>query len=191
MSGPNERDGRGSSPVDGPSVLANLPRTRPQRATARRAAARGSNAAGPATSNETTEAAERATVRDRAQTRKRAKPAPRAKGATPTRAKGATPAPRGKGATAGPSRPKSARTPAGKRGRAPAARRPSGSRPGRQSVPTQGFESEADRARGPVQPPGATELVASAVEIVGELAKSGLATGERLLKDVFSRLPPS
>jgi hypothetical protein len=33
--------------------------------------------------------------------------------------------------------------------------------------------------------------VASAVEIVGELAKSGLSTGERLLKDVFSRLSPS
>ena len=58
-------------------------------------------------------------------------------------------------------------------------------------MPRQGFESEADRARGPVQPPGATELVTSAVEIVGELAKSGLATGERLLKDVFSRLSPS
>jgi hypothetical protein len=42
-----------------------------------------------------------------------------------------------------------------------------------------------------VQPPGGTELVTSAVEIVGELAKSGLATGERLLKDVFSRLSPS
>ena len=59
------------------------------------------------------------------------------------------------------------------------------------SVPRQGYETEADRARGPVQPPGGTELVSSAVEIVGELAKSGLATGERLLKDVFSRLTPS
>jgi len=41
-----------------------------------------------------------------------------------------------------------------------------------------------------VQPPGSTELLASAVEIVGDLAKSGLATGERVLKDVFSRLTP-
>jgi hypothetical protein len=40
-----------------------------------------------------------------------------------------------------------------------------------------------------VQPPGAAELVTSAAEIVGELAKAGLSTGERLLKDVFSRLP--
>lgn len=55
----------------------------------------------------------------------------------------------------------------------------------------QGFESESDRARGPVHPPGGAELVASAAEIVGELAKAGLASGERLLKDVLSRLPLS
>jgi hypothetical protein len=42
-----------------------------------------------------------------------------------------------------------------------------------------------------VQPPGGAELLASAAEIVGELTKSGLATGERLLKDVLSRLPLS
>ena len=56
-------------------------------------------------------------------------------------------------------------------------------------VPLQGFESEHDRARGPVHPPGGVELVASAAEIVGELAKAGLSTGERLLKDLLSRLP--
>ena len=56
-------------------------------------------------------------------------------------------------------------------------------------VPLQGFESEHDRARGPVHPPGGVELVASAAEIVGELAKAGLSTGERLLKDLLSHLP--
>jgi hypothetical protein len=55
----------------------------------------------------------------------------------------------------------------------------------------QGFESESDRARGPVHPPGGAELVASAAEVLGELAKSGLSTGERLLKDLLSRLPLS
>jgi hypothetical protein len=40
-----------------------------------------------------------------------------------------------------------------------------------------------------VQPPGGAELVASAVEIVGELAKAGLTSGERVLRDVFSHLP--
>jgi hypothetical protein len=55
-------------------------------------------------------------------------------------------------------------------------------------VPRQGFESEADLASGPVRPPGGAELVSSAVEIVGELAKAGLSAGERLLRDVISRL---
>jgi hypothetical protein len=40
-----------------------------------------------------------------------------------------------------------------------------------------------------VQPPGGAELLASAAEIVGELAKSGLSAGERVLRDVLSRLP--
>jgi hypothetical protein len=51
--------------------------------------------------------------------------------------------------------------------------------------------SESDRAHGPVHPPGGAELVASAAEIIGELAKAGLSTGERLLKDALSRLPLS
>jgi hypothetical protein len=88
--------------------------------------------------------------------------------------------------------------------RRPAARGSAGSRRGRgasaraagtaataQPVPRQGFECEGDRASGPVQPPGGAELLASAAEIVGELTKAGLSTGERLLKDVLSRLPLS
>ncbi|MGO9321910.1 MAG: hypothetical protein ACLQBY_14060 [Solirubrobacteraceae bacterium] len=58
-------------------------------------------------------------------------------------------------------------------------------------VPRQGFECEGERTSGSVHPPGGAELVASAAEIVGELAKAGLSTGERLLKDVLSRLPLS
>jgi len=56
-------------------------------------------------------------------------------------------------------------------------------------VPTQGFECASESVSGPVQPPGGPELVASAVEIVGELAKAGLSSGERVLRDVLSRLP--
>jgi hypothetical protein len=56
-------------------------------------------------------------------------------------------------------------------------------------MPRQGFESEMDRASGPVQPPGGAELVASAAEIIGELAKAGLSTGERLLRDALTHLP--
>jgi hypothetical protein len=42
-----------------------------------------------------------------------------------------------------------------------------------------------------VQPPGGAELLLSAAELVGELAKAGVSRTERLLKDAFSRLPGS
>jgi hypothetical protein len=58
-------------------------------------------------------------------------------------------------------------------------------------APRQGFECEGERTNSSVHPPGGTELVASAAEIVGEIAKAGILTGERLLKDVLSRLPLS
>jgi hypothetical protein len=58
-------------------------------------------------------------------------------------------------------------------------------------VPRQGFESELDRARGAVEPPGSAELVASAAELIGELARGGLSRGERLLRDALSWLPRS
>ena len=56
-------------------------------------------------------------------------------------------------------------------------------------MPRQGYASEGDRVSGPVSPPGSTELLATAAEIVGELAKAGVSRGERLFKDVLSRLP--
>jgi hypothetical protein len=42
-----------------------------------------------------------------------------------------------------------------------------------------------------VAPPGGAELLATAAEIVSELAKASVSTGERLLRDVLSRLPLS
>lgn len=62
-----------------------------------------------------------------------------------------------------------------------------------ETVPKQGFEceGEGERASGPVQPPGGAELLASAGEIFSEVAKAGLSTGERLFRDVLSRLPIS
>jgi len=56
-------------------------------------------------------------------------------------------------------------------------------------VPRQGFEAEPDSLGGPVQPPGGTELIASAAELAGELAKAGVTAGARLVKDLLSRLP--
>ena len=45
MSGPNDSDGQADVPDERQSVLGNLPRTRPQRSSARRNAARRSTAA--------------------------------------------------------------------------------------------------------------------------------------------------
>src|ERR1700677_4126448 len=56
-------------------------------------------------------------------------------------------------------------------------------------VPRQGFETEGDPVSGPVQPPGSVDLLSSAAELAGELTKSGLASGGRLLKDFIGRLP--
>ena len=132
-------------------VLANLPRTRPQRSSARRAAARESARAAGGNG-----------------ARAPAGPAP-AKRARPTskRAGGST-------------RPAQTRpSAAAERAR---------SRP-QQAAPRQGFETEPQAARGSVQPPGGAELVASAAELVGELAKAGLSRGERAIRDLLGRLP--
>jgi hypothetical protein len=175
MSGPNQNDGRPGSGVDRESVLANLPRTRPGRTSPRRAAAR-TTSSDPSTENGSG-ASVSAAPGKRPSTRRSPAAGSSAARKRPTRPKAAT--------------PKAATSSAGKRRKASTSARRAGSSRAREPVPRQGFETEADRARGPVQPPGGTELVTSAVEIVGELAKSGLATGERLLKDVFSRLSPS
>jgi hypothetical protein len=152
--------GQDSSDGEGPGVLANLPRTRPQRASPRRAAAR--------------EAAARAD----------------APAEGPSRGRSAN----------RPSKPAAANGAAGGDGRRPAGRAKRAGRPSRrrarstaplEMVPSQGYESEEDAATGPVQPPGGADLLISAAEIVGELAKAGLTRSERLVKDALSRLPLS
>jgi hypothetical protein len=137
-------------------VLVNLPHTRPQRSSPRRAAARKA-AAGAG-----------------GEIRTPGRPSARSRIGAGT-------------AQGGPR--KSARAAAGKP-KGPPKRAPSSARR-RGAAPTQGFESDSENMNGSVQPPGGAELVASAAEIVGELAKVGLSAGERLLKDAFSRLPRS
>jgi hypothetical protein len=129
-------------------VLANLPRTRPQRSTPRRAAARG---AGSKRAGGSARAAANSSPRKRA----RSEPT-----ATPKRA--LTNARAAPVAVAGSKR-----------------------------APVQGYESDSEATSGSVQPPGAIDLLASAAELVGELAKSGLSRSERLIKDIASRLPLS
>ncbi len=160
VSGPSEANGRVEVPEDRSGVLANLPRTRPQRASARRAASRGQSAEAK------TAAAGNGDVRAATTTRKS-----RAKSGT----SGARPAKRA--ASAKPD----ART-GGARAGAMRSRR-------EERVPRQGFACEEESAVGAVAPPGGTEFVSTAAEIISELAKAGISGGERLLRDILSRLP--
>lgn len=202
MSAPNESNGRPSGPDAGVGVLANLPRTRPQRSTARRTAARKASASAPAgTTRE-------AVAKPKAKAKAKATPAAKAKTTVPRRkaqAKISKPATSGRvqaGTAASkrdpvsaPRRTGAARTPlvktatsarsSGTARRAP--KRPPA--PVDESVPRQGFESDMDRASGPVQPPGGTDLLNTAAEIVSELAKASVSSGERLLKDLLGHLP--
>jgi hypothetical protein len=162
-------------------VLANLPRARPQRATPRRAAAReranatrtgegGSAGAGKraAQSGDGEQAAAADAKQAAARSGKRT-------GATKPRSR----------AAASRAKPR-----AGADARAKASPRRS-RREHEEPVPRQGFASDDDRATGPVQPPGGPELLATAAEIVSELAKAGVGAGERFVRDIVSRLPGS
>jgi len=136
-------------PTETSSVLSQLPRTRPQRASARRVASREATAS---TNGRPGSSARKPAARTPAKAARKAPPR-----ATPAR-----------------------KAPVAKAAAEPIER-----------APSQGFECEPERASRTVHPPGGAELVASAAEIVGELAKAGLSAGERVLKDVLSRLPLS
>lgn len=167
MSASNKRERKSSSRPESQGVFSNLPHTRPQRSSARRTAARDAMAAAAAA------AAGSAPVRSNGH------PAPTRSQARAQDAKGAR----------GGRRPAKARSASGRQRPRSASSRTAAK--GTEAVPRQGFECGNDRVHGSVQPPGGAELVASAAEIIGELAKAGLSTGERVLKDVLSRLPLS
>jgi len=90
-------------------------------------------------------------------------------------------------------KPATAKTSTAKRAKASPTRARASTTPRSTSVeeaaPRQGFESDSNAASAPVQPPGGAELLGSAAEILAELAKGGLSSGERLLRDALSRLP--
>jgi hypothetical protein len=206
VSGPAESNGRAETAGDDAGVLANLPRTRPQRATARRAAARSRDAHETPPSNGRSEGAGASTApTERRKPRAASKPAGRAaakpaKAAKPVKAakpaKAAKPLKNAKPAKAKPARTvkpakaaqaaKPAKRPTAQRSRKAVPKRPL--KAVEEEVPRQGFESQDDRATGSVEPPGGTEFVGTAAEIVSELAKAGISGGERLLRDVLSRL---
>jgi hypothetical protein len=146
-------------------VLANLPRIRPQRSSARRDAARRTTSV----KVEPTDAPARKPRRV-ASTTAQPGPAPARKPPSTISTKAEpTPTPKRILAKKRPSKVKAKRL--------------------QDAVPRQGFETEGDPVSGPVQPPGGVDLLSSAAELAGELTKSGLSTGGRLLKDVFARLP--
>ncbi len=130
-------------------MLSSLPSTRPQRPSARRAAARQT----AATRAETTP--KRPARSPTAQTTK-----PRATPKRPAQTSPRTTKPRLKP-----------------------------SKPAEPPVPRQGFESEDAIEMGrPVQPPSGGELAASVVDLVGELAQTGISAGGRALRDAFTRI---
>ncbi len=182
------RNGQERPPNEDPGILSQLPRTRPQRSSRHRTAARNGSAAESTstTTSSTANGQAPAARKTSARTAKKAAPTNRSKAPRPSAKHDADGSP-GAGA--------SAATKARSRGSS-AKRRPRTAGPSSTAAPTatptaprQGFESEGERASETVHPPGGAELVASAAEIVGELAKAGLSTGERLVKDVLSRLP--
>jgi hypothetical protein len=185
-------------------VLANLPRTRPQRSSARRDAARRTVSV---TAAEPTGAHTRRQPRTAAA---KAQAVPTAGGKPrPTPALKAQPVPTagGKPRPTPASKAQPASTPGRKPRPTPTSKAQPASTPGRKQTaakkrpakakaerfqdpaPRQGFETERDPVSGSVQPPGGVDLLSSAAELVGELTKSGLSSGGRLFKDVFSRLP--
>jgi hypothetical protein len=142
-------------------VLGALPRTRPQRASPRRAAAQAKRGK-----------AQQAAEPD--------VPKTASSPATPTRPK--TAQPKGKPAK-GQTRSKAAS------GRGTTSRRATPRPPARPAAPKQGYEPEEELELGrSVRPPGAAELVESVADIFLELASASLKSGGRALKEALSPL---
>ena len=208
---PQRSEDAGEEPTTGETgqrdVLGSLPRTRPQRASARRAAVRrGSAAAGPdaastapAGSGDPQAASPNGSATDAASTTKRsaAKPSRAAKTgarAEPSRAaktgarakpsRAAKTGARAKASATATTAPRATKASATARSDARAAARVKPAVPRRS--PDQGFESDTSSA---VDPPTGVALLGLAVEAAGELAHSGLDAGSRLLRGALSRLP--
>jgi hypothetical protein len=155
---PRSRDPEG----DVPGVLESLPSARPQRPSARRAAARLAAEAKPAKA---------ADAPAKTAASARVKPAPKTRTTQGTK----TPVGPAPPLEAQPARPRRARR-----------TRPTPVEP---PVPPQGFEAEEPIEPGrSVQPPSGSELAASVAGLFGELAQAGLSSGGRLVKDALKRL---
>lgn len=161
---------------DKPSVLANLPRTRPQRPSARRAATRRAAAD---TGKRTANTSAKRTPGEG--TKRPATASPKRTASALAKPAIGSSARRVAGAGAKRTAKTSAKRPPPRTGSAP---------PSAPPAPHQGYETEDGIEPGvPVQPPSGTELATSVAELVGELAQAGLETCERLLRDAIGRFP--
>lgn len=169
-------------PAEGPgerhSVLGDLPRTRPQRKSARREAARAQVSQTGAQKPATTKAGASRTAA--------AKTAAAKKGAARAAQKPVTAAKKGaasKGAAATDGKRPS--TPSRRRA-APRTHRTGAASP--EPTPRQGYEADSEAVGTPVSPPSGAELVGSLAELAGELAQTGISAGGRLLRRAVSRI---
>jgi hypothetical protein len=178
------------NPVEG-GVLAALPRTRPQRTSPRRAAAR--QRAGKAESEPRGSASARSAPKTAAspKTARKATPtqtAPKAAPAVPATEKAAPD--KVKAAKTARDKPTSTKTASPKTAPPKTKAASAGNRKAVEApAPKQGYEPEEEVELGKtVNPPSGVELVESVADIFGELANSSLAAGGRILKDAFSLL---
>jgi hypothetical protein len=179
MSPDESRNGRETDSIPEGGVLAALPRARPQRASARRAAARaGTTKTNPAAKTDLgAKTSPTARARPATKTSPAAKTGPAAKKSPATKTKPVR--------TRTVKRPAAIEKPVSTRKRVA---KPS-AKPAEPPVPKQGYEPEDELELGKtVQPPSGVELAEWVADIVGELASSSLAAGGRLLKDAFSLL---
>lgn len=159
----------GSSDRDG-DVLRNLPRSRPQRRSARRGSAQPPESSEPADSGDAKPAAARPAAGRSAAGAKR-KPAAKARAA------------RGSSRSGGPraTRPAASSVPDGTPAVTP---RPKPKRAAARPAP-QGRQTPADRT----EPPGGLELVGTVIQAAGELAQVGVAAGIRAVRRAASQIP--
>lgn len=164
-------------------ILAALPRSRPQRASPRRTAARNAAGRSKTVASPGKQSAHRHSAAQTATRTVEPVKATKAKASKPIGARAT------KKAAIAP-KPTPATKPVANSKPAPTKRRVAKiPKPSEPPVPKQGYEPEEEVELGStVNPPSGVELAESVVDIVGELANSGLAAGGRLLKDAFSLL---
>jgi outer membrane biosynthesis protein TonB len=187
MSDSSSGDPHETASVDGPGILAGLPRTRPQRPSARRAASRTAKPEKRPLTHERRSKPAGETMPVRKPTDETVPKRKPTSESVPKRKPTSESVPKRK--PTGESVPKRKPT-----GESVPKRKPTGEtmpvrKPTDESVPKQGYEPEGDSLNRPIQPPGGAELVASLAELAGELAKAGVGTGGRMLRDFLSHLP--